>query len=44
MTDGLTFVIAKFVDDDDVAGFELGNENLFDVGQEAFAVDRPVDD
>jgi len=39
----LAFVAAEIVDDDDIAGFECWNKNLFDVSQEAFAVDRPID-
>ena len=34
---------AEVVDDDDVAGLERGHQHLFDIGQEAFAVDRPID-
>ena len=41
---GLALVAAEIVDDDDVARFEDWNENLLDIGQEAFAVNRPVDD
>ena len=35
---------AEIVHDDDVAGFEDRNELLFDIGAEAFAVDRAVED
>ena len=41
---GLAFVAAEIVHDDDVAGLERRDENLLDIGEEAFAVDRPVDD
>ena len=34
---------AEIVDDDDVAGSERRHQHLFDIGQEAFAVDRSVD-
>jgi hypothetical protein len=37
-------VAAEIVDDDDVAGFERRNQDLPEIGQEAFAVDRAVDD
>src|ERR1700730_14832180 len=35
---------AEIVHDDDVAGFEHWNEQLFNIGAEAFAVDRAVED
>ena len=35
---------AEIVHDDDVAGLENGNELLLDIGAEAFAVDRSVED
>ena len=35
---------AEIVDDDDIAGFEGRNEHLFDISEEAFAIDRPVND
>lgn len=41
---GFCFMAAKIVDDDDVARLERWDENLFDVSQEAFAIDWPVDD
>ena len=41
---GLPLVAAEIVDDDDVAGFEGWYEHLLDVGQEAFTIDRTVDD
>ena len=40
---GLALVTAEIVDDDDVAGLERRHQELLDIGQEAFAVDRPVD-
>jgi hypothetical protein len=36
--------VPRFVRDDDVALPEDRNELLFDVGAEALAVDRPVED
>ena len=41
--DGLALVAAKIVHDDDVAWLQGGDEELFDVSQEAQAIDRPVD-
>jgi len=41
---GLPLVAAEIVDDDDIAGFEGRNEHLFDIGEEAFAIDRSVND
>src|SRR6185437_13206684 len=41
--DGLSLVAAEIVDNDDVAGPERGHQELLDISQEAFAVDRPVD-
>ena len=38
------FVASEIVHDDDVAGFEDRNELLFDIGAEALAVDRAVED
>ena len=35
---------AEIVHDDDVAGFEHGHEDLLDIGEEAKAVDRPIED
>ena len=35
---------AEIVHDDDVAGFENRHELLLDIGAEAFAVDRSVED
>ena len=37
-------MVAEVVHDDNVAGAEGGNQELFDVSAEAGAVDRPVDD
>jgi hypothetical protein len=37
-------VTAEIVHDDDVAGFERRHEDLLDIGEEAEAVDRPIDD
>jgi len=37
-------VAAQIVEHDNVAGAKLGRENLGDIGEEAGAVDRPVDD
>ena len=34
---------AKIVHDDDVAGFQRRHEELFDIGQESAAVDRPIE-
>ncbi len=42
--DGLAFVAAEIVHDDDVAGLERRDEELLDIGAEALAVDRPVED
>ncbi len=42
--DGLAFVTAQIVHDDDISGGEGGNQELLDVGPETDAVDRPVDD
>jgi hypothetical protein len=42
--DGLSFVAAVIVEDDDVAGFEGWHEHLFDAGTKALAVDWPVND
>jgi hypothetical protein len=41
---GLSFVAAEIVDDDDIARLERRDEDLLDIGEEAVAVDRPVDD
>jgi hypothetical protein len=39
----VTYPVDNVVEDHDVAGLEGRNEELFDVGVEAFAVDRPVE-
>jgi hypothetical protein len=36
-------VAAEIVDDDDVAGLEHWHQDLFDIGDEADPVDRPID-
>ena len=41
---GCRLVAAEIVHDDDVAGFEHRHELLLDIGPEAFAVDRPIED
>jgi MFS superfamily sulfate permease-like transporter len=41
---GVAFVAAEVVQDDDIARHEDRGENLLDVKEEGFAVDRPVDD
>ena len=43
VADGIAPVAAEIVHDDDIAGFERGGEELFDIAQEAFAIDRPVE-
>jgi hypothetical protein len=43
-TNGLAFVAAEIVDDDDIAGPQRRHQDLLDIGKEAFAVDRSVDD
>ena len=40
---GLCLVGAEVVEDDDVARLEGRNEELFNIGAEAFAVDGPVE-
>ena len=40
---GPRFVAAEIVHDDDVAWLKLWNENLLNIGAEAFAVDRAVE-
>src|SRR5580700_9361811 len=40
---GFSFVGAKIVEDDNVVGFERRDEELFDVGEKSFAVDRTVE-
>lgn len=44
VADGLGFVTAQVVHDDDVSGLEGLDEKLFDISQEAHAVDRAVED
>lgn len=41
---GLTLVAAQVIDDDDVAGFEGGDEKLFHIGREADGVDGAIED
>ena len=41
--DALDLVARQIVEDDDVAGLELGSEELLDPGAELLAVDRPVE-
>ena len=43
-SDGLGLVAAKIIHDDDVSWFEASKQVLFDIGQEAFTIDRPVED
>jgi hypothetical protein len=43
-SDGLGLVAAKIVHDDDVSWFEASKQVLFNIGQEAFAIDGPVED
>src|SRR4029077_8337517 len=43
-TDGLAFMAAKIVKNDDIAWLKRGDEDLFDVEPEQLAVDRTVDD
>jgi hypothetical protein len=44
LPDSRRLVGAEIVEDDDVAWFQDWNELLFDIGAEALAVDRPVED
>jgi hypothetical protein len=44
LPDGGRLVGAEIVHDDDVAGLERADELLFDIGAEALAVARPVED
>ena len=44
LPDGRRFVGAEIVHDDDVIWFKHGHELLFDIGSEALAVDRSVED
>ena len=42
LADARNLVNADVVHDDDVAALESGSEDLFDVGQEALAIHRPI--
>ena len=42
--DGLALVATEIIDDDDVARAERWQKHLLDIGQEAAAIDRTVDD
>ncbi len=44
LADGIGFVRAEIVHDDDVAGLKDRHELLFDIGAEALRIDRPVED
>src|SRR5262245_62140618 len=44
LTHDLTFVTAEIVHDDDISGPESGQQDLLDIGPEACAVDRPLDE
>ena len=44
LPDGGRLVGAEIVHDDDVTGFEHGHELLLDIGPEALAVDRSIED
>jgi len=41
---GLGFVRPEIIHDHDVAGFKRGDQDPFDINEEAFAVDRPVEE
>ncbi len=43
-SNGLTLVAAQVIDDDNVAGFEGGNEKLLHIGGEADGVDGTIED
>ena len=43
LSDGVAFVAAQIVHDDDVSAAQGGDEELLDVSPETDAVDRPVD-
>ena len=43
-SDGGSLVRAEIIHDNNVAGLERWHQQLLDIGPEAFAVDRPVDD
>ena len=42
--DGAGLVTAEIVHDDDIAGAERGHQLLADIGEEALAIDRPIED
>jgi hypothetical protein len=42
--DGLAFVAAQIVENDDVASLQHGDEDLLDIKTEQLAVDRTIDD
>lgn len=44
LANGRRLVTAQIVHDDDVAGFEHRHEQLLDIGPEALAVDRSIED
>jgi hypothetical protein len=44
LSNGLPFVRAQIVHDDDISGAQGGDEELLDVSAETDAVDRPIDD
>ena len=44
LSDAMDLVSWQIVHDDDVAGPQLGNERLFDIGEEGLAVHRAVED
>ena len=44
IADGLGFVRAEIVEDDDVVGLEGWDQLLADIGEEAFAIDGTVED
>lgn len=44
LSDGVGFVSAEIVHDDDIAGFEHRDELLLDISTEALPIDRPVED
>ena len=43
-SNGLALVAAQIIDDDNVAGFEGGNEKLLHIGREADGVDGAIED
>jgi len=42
--DRLSLVAAEIIHDDDIAGLERRDEQLFNIGKEALTIDRPIDD